>query len=313
MTAGHLFLPRPRRNLRRLQPSATPRYLPWPAVNDLTLLSACCRAILSCWITGSGVPLGAASPSQISTLKPGSTVSASVGMSGYAAGRRLPVVASARILFSDVSGQPNDAAKCQLDIACHQIDEGTGYSGIGNVNCFDTGAALEKLSRQMRSAADAGRSKTQLVGVLGPVIDQLAYAFDWQVVRRNDDYGRGTYHGRPKVDVVADHLKRIDPGASITKVKADLRSIEAFDALKTCDVLLGAVDNDGARAILTEFAAAYLIPYFDAASDVLPATATDGVRPGGRIFCWWPGRPCCTVLKCWTGLRFAKCWPPWRE
>src|SRR6266404_4245355 len=37
-------------------------------------------------------------------VKPGSTVSAKVGISGYAAGRWLPVVASARILFSDVNG-----------------------------------------------------------------------------------------------------------------------------------------------------------------------------------------------------------------
>src|SRR5215472_12790362 len=105
MTAGHLF-PSPSTN--ELASTAVVGHASMPTLaSDSTTsrsLSACCSATLSCSITGSGVPLGAARPSQMSTLKPGSTVSAKVGISGYAAGRWLPVVASARILFSDVNG-----------------------------------------------------------------------------------------------------------------------------------------------------------------------------------------------------------------
>src|SRR6266481_3683367 len=105
MTAGHLF-PSPSTNEFASTAVVGHASIPTLASDSTTSrsLSACCRVTLSCSITGPGVPLGAARPSQMSTLKPGSTVSAKVGISGYAAGRWLPVVASARILFSDVNG-----------------------------------------------------------------------------------------------------------------------------------------------------------------------------------------------------------------
>src|SRR6201981_2004021 len=105
MTAGHFFPP-PSTNEFASTAVVGHASMPTLASDSTTSrsLSACCSATLSCSITGSGVPLGAARPSQMSTLKPGSTLSAKVGISGYAAGRWLPVVASARILFSDVNG-----------------------------------------------------------------------------------------------------------------------------------------------------------------------------------------------------------------
>src|SRR5258707_11606409 len=107
---------------------------------------------------------------------------------------------------------PDDTAESQLDIAGHQIAERAGYAGIRHVDCFHAGAALEQLGRQMRCAPDAGRGKTQLVRILGPVIDQLVDAFHRQMVRGDDDHGGGTNH--------SDHR---EVGHSVTRIVAQHR------------------------------------------------------------------------------------------
>ena len=84
--------------------------------------------------------------------------------------------------------------------------------------------------------------------------------------------------GAFKTAAISDHLRRISSRLNAITVPQDVRSPEALNALKGCDVLVGAVDNDGVRAVLAEFAAAYLMPYFDAASDVIPPRRTFGGR-----------------------------------
>ncbi len=74
--------------------------------------------------------------------------------------------------------------------------------------------------------------------------------------------------GKPKVEVVAANMLRIRPDLSVTPICASLQSAEAFDAIKASDWVVGCLDNDGARLVLTELTAAYEIPYVDVASDV---------------------------------------------
>lgn len=86
--------------------------------------------------------------------------------------------------------------------------------------------------------------------------------------------------GSRKVDIANRALALIDPGIKVTPIHAPLRSAAVFSALKEARIIVGCLDNDGARLVLTEYALAYGIPYFDLASDI---SAEDGLRYGGRV------------------------------
>jgi molybdopterin/thiamine biosynthesis adenylyltransferase/proteasome lid subunit RPN8/RPN11 len=95
----------------------------------------------------------------------------------------------------------------------------------------------------------------------------------------------------PKAIVARRAVKSVAPGATVDALVADLRESRALDALKGVDVILGCVDNDGARLVLNELAVAYGIPYFDLAVGI---DADDGAieQAGGRLAVVLPGGPC---------------------
>ena len=94
--------------------------------------------------------------------------------------------------------------------------------------------------------------------------------------------------GCPKVDVLGRLVKAIRPEADVTKVKESFITEPGFSGLKNVDLIFGCVDRDGARLILTEFAAAYSKPYIDAATDA----GEDATSWGGRIVFMLAGGPC---------------------
>jgi len=95
-------------------------------------------------------------------------------------------------------------------------------------------------------------------------------------------------------------IKRAGNRATVRRHGA-LRSAEALTALKQVDIIIGCVDNDGARLVLSELAAAYLIPYLDVGVSI--ATEREAVEMGGRISFALPGRPC---LACADDIDFAE-------
>jgi molybdopterin/thiamine biosynthesis adenylyltransferase len=99
--------------------------------------------------------------------------------------------------------------------------------------------------------------------------------------------------GRNKVEALAEYLRRCDPAVEVEVIHSTLRSSHALSRLRFCDVISGGVDNDGARIVLAHLAAAYLIPYLDAGSDIVKVG--DAVIPGGRVHIWTPGTNC---LRC---------------
>lgn len=77
-------------------------------------------------------------------------------------------------------------------------------------------------------------------------------------------YGAADHHvGRPKVDVVAQHLWKVNPDIEVTTHQARAQEV-AVDTLADCDILVGAVDRVTARSHLNEFAVKHLVPYLDA-------------------------------------------------
>lgn len=108
------------------------------------------------------------------------------------------------------------------------------------------------------------------------------------VLARHDDPIPGT----PKVDIAKRAIALIDPSIKVNTIHAPLRSAEAFSAFRNAKILVGCLDNDGARLVLTEFALAYQKPYFDLASDI---STEGGLCYGGRVLFTGtdPGCPIC--------------------
>jgi len=61
--------------------------------------------------------------------------------------------------------------------------------------------------------------------------------------------------GTPKVSAVADGLRRLDLGTTLTAIDGDVRDGTIQATLLSCDVVIGATDNHASRASLTELAA----------------------------------------------------------
>jgi molybdopterin/thiamine biosynthesis adenylyltransferase len=83
-------------------------------------------------------------------------------------------------------------------------------------------------------------------------------------------------------------------GGSSTHVLCvgDLRSARALSLLQSVDLVVGCVDNDGARLVLTELAAAHLVPYLDIGVGVERTTNGASGAIGGRLAFFVPGGPC---------------------
>ncbi|RKD86233.1 HesA/MoeB/ThiF family protein [Halopiger aswanensis] len=79
--------------------------------------------------------------------------------------------------------------------------------------------------------------------------------------------------GRPKVEVVSEHVVRANPEASVDAYEARVQDVPK-DALAACDVLIGAVDRLTARLYCNEFAIRHLRHYVDAGVSI--ETTDDG-------------------------------------
>ena len=98
--------------------------------------------------------------------------------------------------------------------------------------------------------------------------------------------------GSPKVSLSGRLIREINPDVNVTEIQTELRSEEAFAAVKNADIVFGCFDDDGPRAILNELCAAYLKPYIDLASDVTSPGAY-----GGRVCVAWEGDGCLSCME----------------
>lgn len=94
-----------------------------------------------------------------------------------------------------------------------------------------------------------------------------------------------------KVEVAKRVIRSINPKASI-QLLGNLRSEEAIDSLSVFpNVIFGCVDNDSARMILTELAAAYSKILIDCATEI-EADGNKVTNFGGRVVVARPGDFC---------------------
>ena len=151
---------------------------------------------------------------------------------------------------------------------------------------------LRRASVVVIGAGGLGTHVVQQLAYLG--VGQIAVVDHEDLATSNKNRYVSAYAGDPaqgsrKVDLCRRMVRLIDPGIEVLPVFAQLRSHEAFDAIKSAAYTFGCLDNDGARVVLTELCSAYKRPYFDLATEIVP-----GAQPlyGGRVFASWAGRGC---------------------
>ena len=106
---------------------------------------------------------------------------------------------------------------------------------------------------------------------------------------------------RSKASVARRTIRRLARRARVNATGA-LRNDASLSALRDVDVIIGCIDNDGARLVLAELAAAYLVPYLDLGVGIEGEAGTE-LSIGGRVSFYLPGGPC---LACADDLDFAE-------
>lgn len=98
--------------------------------------------------------------------------------------------------------------------------------------------------------------------------------------------------GQPKVEVLRRELLRFDPSLEVQAVTERAQTPKARAALLQADVLVGCVDDDGARLELQVLAARYLKPLMDLGAGILLDPEGRVREMGGQIVFYFPGGPC---------------------
>jgi len=93
---------------------------------------------------------------------------------------------------------------------------------------------------------------------------------------RHDDPVPGTR----KIDIGERLVLGIDPSIRVTKLFDSVVSEAGFAALRQATFIFGCLDRESVRLVLTEFAAAYKMPYLDLATEI---RTEGGLSYGGRL------------------------------
>lgn len=179
-----------------------------------------------------------------------------------------------------------------------------------------------RFDRQLRALGPIAQARLQRlrIGIVGlggtgsQVVQQLAHLGVRDFVLVEDDRAEASNLPRlagatlwdvslrrAKTAIARRTIRRLTRGASVATTGA-LQHPGSLNALRDVDVIIGCVDNDGARLVLSELAAAYLIPYLDLGVGI-EGDRTQGQMIGGRISFQLPGGPC---LACADELDFGE-------
>lgn len=99
--------------------------------------------------------------------------------------------------------------------------------------------------------------------------------------------------GRAKVEISERVIRAINPKARIAALPEKWQLVG--DALKRCDIIIGGVDNVGAKDELEAFCRRFMIPYIDMGMDVHRIEETGEYLVAGQVILSSPGTPC---LRC---------------
>jgi molybdopterin/thiamine biosynthesis adenylyltransferase len=97
--------------------------------------------------------------------------------------------------------------------------------------------------------------------------------------------------GRPKAEVLSEHLAKTGLPAAVTSVTAGIQDPEARAAISGVDVAFSCVDGHGARLVLNRWAYAHFAPVIDLAV-LISADAGNVIGMDGRVTWLSPGTAC---------------------
>lgn len=109
--------------------------------------------------------------------------------------------------------------------------------------------------------------------------------------------------GRPKVAILAEHLKGIAPDAAVETVQGVITTRWTAGHLVGCDIVFGCTDDNAGRLVLSRLSSYFLTPVIDCG--VLLTGGADGILTGihGRITTLVPGQAC---LVCRNRIDLAR-------
>lgn len=97
-----------------------------------------------------------------------------------------------------------------------------------------------------------------------------------------------------KVAVIAREIRRIGLKTQVAMIQEWVNAIDAFEALKSCDIIFGCTDDNYGRIILNRFAYFYITPVFDMGLKIKVSKDNPGSFEAfdGRVTIVQPGTAC---------------------
>ena len=99
--------------------------------------------------------------------------------------------------------------------------------------------------------------------------------------------------GKPKSEILQAYAARKAPDSNVFCYQENIDSEAMLATAKEADVLIGGVDNHGARKILNSLSARYMIPYLDVGSEIIPNESA--YESGGQVRIVVPGKNGCMM------------------
>lgn len=97
-----------------------------------------------------------------------------------------------------------------------------------------------------------------------------------------------------KVAVIAREIKRLGLKTQLAMVQEWVSASDAFEALKSCDIIFGCTDDNHGRIVINRFAYFYMTPVFDMGLKIKPSKDNVGLFDAfdGRVTIVQPGTAC---------------------
>lgn len=98
--------------------------------------------------------------------------------------------------------------------------------------------------------------------------------------------------GKPKVEIVGDHLRGINPEARIAQIKSTITIEAVARRFLGCDVVFGCTDDNAGRLVLSRLATYLLVPVIDCGVLLTADDASGLTGIDGRVTTLVPGQAC---------------------
>ena len=106
---------------------------------------------------------------------------------------------------------------------------------------------------------------------------------------------------KPKVKAARQYIKSKNPKIKVIAIPKSVQEEKVQRILKQAHIILGAVDSEGARKILTQISEQACIPYIDTGTEIIPEN--QGYHAGGQVRVMLPGKGC---LICINGIDLSE-------